>query len=337
VAIAPAHAQSDDGFYKGKRIQLIVGWPSGSGYDLYARVLSNYFGRHLAGAPTVIMENMPGAGSLTAANYLYERAPRDGTSIGALSRGIAVAPLMQTVAPQNIRFDPLEFTWIGSMAREVTIGFVWAGKGIESFDDVLHRQILVGTAAVTTDGFVLGNMLNNLVGTKLRIITGYRGSNEIYLAVERGELQGYFGGTLSSLMTTQPHWLREKKIKVLIQIALDKDPELPDVPLVGEFVKTQEQRDALKLILAPQAFGRPYVAPPKLPAERAAALRAAFDATMKDPDFLADAKKAQLGISPMTGAELAQLLRQLYASPQTAILAARKATEIPKTVEKVKQ
>ena len=329
LAIQTAAAQTPEEFYRGKQVNLIIGYPAGSGYDIYARLLAAHLGRNIPGHPTVISQNMPAAGSLGATNHIYTRAPRDGTVIGAINRSVPLAPLLQTVGADSLHFDPLKFTWLGSMSKEYTIGFVWTASGVASFDDLRKRQVTTGTAAVTADGFVFPNMMNRMLGTKLKIILGYPGTKEVFIAVERGELDGYFGGTLSSLLTTYPGWVTEGKVKILVQIALEKAPQLPDVPLVSEFVESDDERQALKLVLAPQIMGRPYLAPPEIPKDRADALRAAFDKTMADPAFLADAKRLGIDVSPLGGLEILDLLKGLYATPPAVVALARDALKLP--------
>jgi tripartite-type tricarboxylate transporter receptor subunit TctC len=329
LATEPAAAQTPEQFYNGKQINFIIGYPAGSGYDIYARLLATHMGRHIPGQPTLVPQNMPAAGSLGATNYIYARAPRDGTVIGAINRSVPLAPLLQAVAADSVNFDPLKFTWLGSMSKEFTIGFVWTASGISGFDDLRKRQVTTGTAAVTADGFVFPNMMNRMLGTKLKIILGYPGTKEVYLAVERGELDGYFGGSLSSLLGSYPGWISDGKIKILVQIALEKAPQLPDVPLLSEFVRTDAERQALKLVLSPQLMGRPYLAPPEVPQDRADALRAAFAQTMKDPAFLADAGKLGVDVSPMRGDEILALLKDLYATPPDVVALAREALKPP--------
>ena len=320
---ATARAESVAEFYRGKQIRLVIGYPTGSGYNIYARLLADNLGRHMPGNPTIVPENMPGAGSVIAANYLYNLAPRDGTVIGAINRSVPLAPLLETVEAKNIRFDPRKFGWIGSLAREVSIGFAWSGRGFDSFKDVQSREFLTGASSVASDGYQFARMLNNLLGAKLKIVMGYPDSASVFGAVERGELTGYFGGPLSSLMAERPDWLSSNKVTILIQIALEGDPQLPTVPLVGSFARTERDRQALALILAPQSAGRPYLAPPGLPPDRLAALRQAFDETARDPALLAMAGRLKIDVSPMGGAAIAALLDRLYASPAEAVAAAR--------------
>lgn len=329
VIAVPAWADSVAEFYRGKQIHLIVGYPAGTGYDVHARALAAHLARHIPGEPTILTENMAGAGSLLAANNLYNKAPRDGTYIGALNHDMLVAPLLE-VSEGNIQFDPRKFVWLGSINSAVSIGFVMASSGITRFEQVLARPVIVGASPGGSESFMISNMLNKLLGTKLKIVAGYPGSTDILLAMERGEVEGYFGSTFSTLVTTRPDWLAEKKVNVLVQVSLAGDPALENVPLVTTLAKSDEQREALALILAPEQASRPFMAPPGLPADRAKALQAAFDATMKDPAFLADAAKAKIDVSPMRGSEISAMLQRIYATPPPIVEAARRAIAVEK-------
>jgi len=322
------NADQHDLFYKGRTIDFVIGYAPGSGYDTCARLLARFFGRHIPGTPTVVPKNMPIAGSLAAANHVY-RATADGTVIGSISRSLPLAPLLQTADVKSIQFDPRKFTWIGSMSSETTIGFVSSETGINTFDDLKRRQVTTGTAATTSDGFLFSNMINKLFDTKLKIVLGYPGTNLVYTAVERGELDGYFGGTLGSLISTHPDWLSNGSINMIVQIALKKDAALPNVPLIMDYARDETQREALKLILSPQRMGRPYMAPPGLPVGRSETLRTAFDDAMKDPDLIELAIRSSIDISPMTGAEISALLDELYSTSSTAVSIARDALAQP--------
>ena len=328
-----ADAQSVASFYSGKQLNLVVGYPAGTGYDLYSRLLARHYAKHIPGSPVIVVQNMVGAASLKAANYLYKVAPQDGTAIAAINRSVAMIPLLQTMDASNVQFDALKFGWIGSISKNISIGFVRADTGITSFDEVFKRQIAVSAVGPSSDSYMLTNMLNNLLGTKLKIISGYPGSDDNFLAVERGEVDGYFGSSFDTLETTRPDWLPQKKINVLIQIALEKDPHHPTVPLVTEYAKTDTAHKALDVILAPLAASRPYLAPPNTPNDRLTALRTAFMETMNDPAFLEDAKKAKTEISPMTGQEVEEMIRTIYSMPPDAIAAAREALKLPDGVK----
>jgi tripartite-type tricarboxylate transporter receptor subunit TctC len=331
VGVLAAHGASADAvsdFYKGKQLKLIIGYPAGSGYDVHARLLGRHMARHIPGEPTIIPQNMVGAGSVRAANYVYNVAAKDGLTIGAINRSVPLAPLLGTSEKEQSQFDPLKFGWVGSMNSAVSIGIVWAASGITKFEQLLDREVIVAASAPTSDSYVFAHILNNIVGTKLKIVSGYQGSTENYLALERGEATGYMGTSYSSLKATKPDWIRDHKVNILVQVSLGKDPALPDVPLVMEFTKTESQRQALELILAPQQMGRPYMTTPGVPPERLKALQAAFMETMKDPAFVREAGKEAIDIDPMDGPAVLALLEKLYKSPPDVVKAAQKALRV---------
>lgn len=312
-------------FYKGKKISFIIGYPAGSGYDVHARLLSHHLGRHIPGQPLIVPQNMGGAGSVIAANFLYDVAPRDGTAIGAINRTLAVSPLLGSTDAQKTTFDPLKFGWIGSMNSSVTIGMVWAESGITKFEDLLTREVVVSSSGTSSDSHLFGLLLNNLTGTKLKIISGYSGSQSHYLAMERGEVTGYMGTSYSSLLAAKPDWIRDKKVNILVQISLAKDPALPNIPLISSFAKGENDKKALELILAPQQMSRPYIAPPNVDPARLQALQTAFMATMKDTEFLAEAKKTRIDVDPMDGPAMKALIDKLYKSSPEVVAAAKEA------------
>jgi tripartite-type tricarboxylate transporter receptor subunit TctC len=307
-----AHAQTPAEFYKGKTLDLYIGYSVGGGYDLYARVLARHLGRHIPGNPTVIAKNMEGAGSLRLANWLYRVAPKDGSAIGTIGRGTGFDPILGVSAAQ---FDGPRFTWIGSANNEVSVCVAWHTSGVTRFEDLLTRQVTVGGTGASADTDQFPRVLNSVLGTKLKLVTGYPGGNDVALAMERGEVQARCGWSWSSLKATHGAWLKDKKVTVLIQLALEKHPEMPDVPLVEDFATTDEQRQILKLIFARQVMGRPFLAPPGVPADRADALRQAFMDTMADKDFLADAEKSQIEITPVAGQAVAKLVGEVYRTP----------------------
>jgi len=239
-------------------------------------------------------------------------APKDGTQIGTIGRGIAFDPLL---GKPGTEFDALKFTWLGSANNEVSVCVAWSTSGVTKLQDLYTRQITVGGTGGGSDTDVFPQVLNGVLGTKMKLVTGYPGGNDVDLAMERGEVQGRCGWSWSSVVATHPDWVKEHKINILAQLSLAKHPDLPDVPLIMDFAKTQEQKQILKLIFARQVMGRPYLAPPDLPKERAAALQQAFTDTMKDPDFLAQAKQQKLEINPVSGAEIEKLLQEAYQTP----------------------
>jgi tripartite-type tricarboxylate transporter receptor subunit TctC len=307
-----ARAQRPAEFYKGKTIDLYIGYSVGGGYDLYARFLARHMGKHIPGNPNVVPKNMEGAGSLRLANWLYNVAPKDGTAFGAIGRGTGFDALLGNKAAQ---FDATKYTWVGSANNEVSICVAWHTSGVTTFEDLLNKPLIVGGTSSSADTDQFPKVTNGVLGTKMRVITGYPGGNEVGLAMERGEVQGRCGWSWSSVKSTHQKWYDEKKFNILMQLALDKHPDLPNVPLIVDLAKTDEQRQILKLVFARQVMGRPFVAPPNVPRERADALRKAFMDTMKDKDFLADAEKAQMEITPVHGDAIDKLVKEIHAAP----------------------
>jgi tripartite-type tricarboxylate transporter receptor subunit TctC len=312
AAGSSALAQSPAEFYKGKNVDLYIGYSVGGGYDLYARLLAKHMSKHIPGNPTIIPKNMEGAGSLRLANWIYNVAPKDGSAFGTIGRGTGFDPLL---GHKGAQFDASKFTWIGSANNEVSVCVAWHTSGISKFEDILNRELIVGGTGPAADTDQFPKVVNGVLGTKMRVIAGYPGGNDVGLAMERGEVQGRCGWSWSSVKSTQQRWIDDKKIKVLVQLALQKHPDLPDVPLVTDLAKTDEQRQVLKIIFARQVMGRPFLAPPNVPKDRAEALRNAFMATMRDPDFVADADKAQIEIVPVAGEEIQKLVTELYETP----------------------
>ncbi|HEX4041994.1 MAG TPA: tripartite tricarboxylate transporter substrate-binding protein [Xanthobacteraceae bacterium] len=307
-----AKAQDAAQFYAGKSIDLEIGYSVGGGYDLYARLVAQHLGDHIPGHPTIVPRNMEGAASLRLANYLYAAAPRDGTAIGAISRGAAFDPLLNENGAQ---FDASKFSWIGSANNEVSVCVALQSSGITSFNDVLTKPLTIGATGVGDDTYQFPALMNAELGTKFKIVTGYPGGNDITLALERGEVQGRCGWSWSSIVATRMNWITDKKIVVLVQMSLSKHPDLPDVPLIMDLAKTDEQRQIFKLIFARQVMGRPFAAPPGVPADRLAVLRRAFADTMKDKAFLADAEKRKFEINPVSGEEIQALVHEVYQTP----------------------
>ena len=319
-----ARADSVEEFYRGKTVSLIIGYGPGGGYDGYARLLARHMGRHIPGNPTIVPKNMPGAGSLVAANYLYNVAPADGTEFGIFGRGIAMAPLLDG---EGVEYDAAKFNWIGSMNNEVSTCVSWHNSPVGKWDDLKKTELTVPSGGPGADDHTFASILRHVFDAKLRVISGYSKSSEMLLAMERGEVGGFCGWSWSSAKSRKPEWIRDKKVNVLVQLALDKHPELPDVPLVMDLAETEEQRQMLALIFARQAMGRPFAAPPEVPLERANALRDAFMATVNDPEFLADAQQANIEINALSGAALDELLGSVYQTPKDIVARAREAVK----------
>jgi tripartite-type tricarboxylate transporter receptor subunit TctC len=290
-----AFAQSD--FYAGKTIDMIVSSGEGGANDLYARAIADNLPKHLPGSPLMIVRNMPGAGGLRAIRFLYDNAPKDGLSYGVVQRSAAVQPILGV---ENANYDPAKFNWIGSTAREVSIGAVWTGSSdIRTIQDAMKKELVVGSSGVGNDTGGFPKVLNHFLGTKFKPIHGYKSGSEIILAMERGEVQGRIGWSWGSVKSSKTaRWVPDKKIALLVQMGLDKAPDLPDVPLVLDLAKTPEDREAMELIFAATTIGWPSVMPPGVPADRIALVRKAYTETMNDPTFVAALKKTGLELIP---------------------------------------
>lgn len=316
LQLAPASlafAQSPADFYKGKTVELYIGYSPGGGYDVYGRLLARHIGRHIPGNPTVIVKNMPGAGSLTLANWLYNVGPKDGTVLGTIGRGTGFDPLLGST---RAKFDAAKFNWIGSANNEVSVCVAWHTAGITSFEQVMQKTLVVGGTGSAADTDQFPKVMNGIIGTRFKIVSGYPGGNDIGLAMERGEVSGRCGWSWSSVVATHQHWLDQKKIAVLIQLSLAKHPDLPNVPLVMDYAKTDQHRQMFRLVFARQVMGRPFLAPPGIPRDRVAALRKAFMDTMKDREFLAEAEKGKLEITPVSGDEVQKLVDETERTPK---------------------
>ncbi|MBM3607015.1 MAG: hypothetical protein FJX29_00970 [Alphaproteobacteria bacterium] len=325
----PAAAQTPAEFWKGKSISFIVGYGPGSGYDLYARLLARHYGRLIPGNPQIIVQNMPGAGSIKAANYVFEVAPKDGSTIAMSGRGTPMTPLL---GGKGASFkDHNSFSWIGSMNNEVSVCASWHTSGVSTIEQAMQREVTTAATALGADDTtVFPAVLNAMIGTKFKWITGYPGGSGMNLAMERGETHARCGWSWSSIKSTQPDWLRDKKIHLLLQLSLAKHPDLPHVPLIMDFAKTGDQKAVLSLIFARQVMGRPVFAPPGIPADRLTALRRAFDATMADTAFKADADKGKWEITPVVGEDIENLMKQVYATPAHIVELTRKVTPQPR-------
>jgi tripartite-type tricarboxylate transporter receptor subunit TctC len=315
-----AQAQSVEEFYKGKTINLAIGFSVGGGYDLYARHLARHMGKHIPGNPTIVPQNMAGAGSLRAANFIYTAAPKDGTAFGTFARTTGINPLLESGAT----FDGTKFSWLGSVTDDVSLCITWHTTAVKTWDDFLKRPITLGGQGPSSEPDIFARLYKNVFDAPIKLVAGYPGTNEITLAMERGEVDGLCGISWSTIKTRHAQWLKDKKINLISQASFKKVPEIGDVPLVIEQTKDKEKLQILKLFLAAQEMARPFAAPPGIPADRKAALVAAFDATMKDPEYLADAKKLEIDVNPVSGKALEDLLAELYATPKEVL---RKAGE----------
>ena len=314
-------AESASPFYAGKTVRIVVGFGPGGGYDLYAREVGRFLGKHLPGNPTVVVQNMVGAGSLKSVNFLYNAAPRDGTVLASFARGVVFEPLIGH--PDGAQFDAPKLNWIGSVSNEVGVCAIMASRGVASWEDMKVKKTLIGASGAGADSDAFSVVLRNLFHLPMRIVTGYPDGASMNLAMERGEIDGRCGWSWGSIVSGNRDLLANKQIDIIVQIALAKHEDLPNVPLIMDLVDDPGKLAALKLIVARQSFARPFAAPPEIPAERVDALRNAFDATMADADFLAEMRRLMLEVRPVGGTEVQRLIRDLYASPPQVVKLAR--------------
>ena len=322
VLAAAAPAVAADAYFKDKQIRLIVGSAPGGGYDAYGRLLSQYMRAHIPGNPTIVVQNMPGAGSLVAANYIYNVAAKDGTVFGAVNALLATDPLLY---PERVKFDPRQFRWLGSALRENHVGVAWHATRVKSFDDVLKNELIVPGTGGATNFYPL--FVDALLGAKIRMIPGYQGTKQGMLAMERGEVGGLVGITWASVKATNGTWLREDKIRPFIQFGLDKHPELPDVSWIYDYARNADDRAAMDLAFGNSEFGRPFMAPPGVPDAVIGILRNAFEDTMSDPEFRADAEKRQLDLDLTNGTEIQSLIDKIYKTPPTVVERVKKIVQ----------
>ena len=320
---------ADADFYAGKTVQVLIGFSSGGGYDLYARTVARYLGRHLPGKPQLVPQNMPGAGSLKVVNYLYNVAPKDGTAIALFAPGVVAEPLLGRGG--GSQFDAPKFSWIGSVSQEVSVCAFMASAGIKTWHDMQTKKYVIGASGGGAESDVFATVLRNMFHLPLKIVTGYPGGTEINLAMERHEVDGRCGWSWTSLLSRSKAMLTSKADR---RGAADRardgirSPYLDGVPLIMDLTHEPAQQAALKLIVSRQSIARPFAAPPGVPAERVRMLREAFDATMKDPEFLAEAQKAELDVRPVSGTAVEALIKEIYASPPEAV---KLATEVMKS------
>ncbi len=306
-----AQAQSAEDFYRGKTVTILVGFTAGGGYDLYARLLGRHIGRHIPGNPAVVVQNMPGAGSMKAAQYVYGVASKDGLTLATVSRGVVTDPLLS-----GANLDPTKLTWLGSITSETSVCATWKTSPVKAWDDMFSRDFTLGGSAVGADPDTFALIMRNVFGARVKLVTGYPGGNDINLAMERGEVDGRCGWSWTSLKS-QKNWLPQ--IHVLAQFAMQKNTDLPNVAFALDRAKDAEQRQVLRLLIAGQYVGRPFFTSPDIPEDRKAALRTAFDATMKDKQFLDEAAKTDMEISPIAAAPIDAFLAELYRTPKAVI------------------
>jgi tripartite-type tricarboxylate transporter receptor subunit TctC len=315
-----ALAAGVEDFYKSRNVTLVIGYSVGGGYDAYARLLGRYIGKHIPGNPSIIPEQMTGAGSLRSANFIYSVAAKDGSVFGTFSRSMGISPLVD-----KAEFDSRKFTWLGSVTDDNTICVTWNTSPVKTWDDFLTKPSKFGGEGAGADPDIWTLLYKNVFGAKAQLVSGYPGTNDTVLAMERGEIDGLCGISWSTIKTRHPEWLTGHSVNIIVQAALKKEPEIASVPLATDLVKSPEQLQIIKLLLVSQAMARPFAAPPDIPADRKAALIAAFDGTMKDADFLAEAQKLNFDVRPVTAAAIDAMLVEVYQTPKDVVARAAKA------------
>jgi tripartite-type tricarboxylate transporter receptor subunit TctC len=311
AAATAASAQSPEGAFAGKTVTIYVGYTAGGSYDLYGRLIARHLGAHLGGRPSVVAQNMPGAGSLKAANYLYEVAPRDGTALGVV---VESAALEQALANPAVQYDAAKFTYVGRVATSNNIFMMWHSAKVQSLEDAMRTPALLAGTGPGSIAETIPKLTNALIGTKFKLISGYPASTEAMLAMERGEVDGA-SSSWAAVKVGKADWLRDKKIKIILQTTPERTTELPDAPCLGEIGNTLADRQVFALYASGSAIGRSLIGPPGIPAERVKALRDAFDAMVKDPDFIADVQKINVELDPLPGAALAALVEKTLSVP----------------------
>lgn len=323
VAGGPSPASSAD-FYKDKTVSIVIGSAAGGSYDAYARLLARHLARFIPGNPVIVSRNMPGAAGVQAANFIYNVAPKDGTAIGAT---LNTVPLTQLLEPQKAEFKSEEFHWIGGVASLASVLATWHTSGVKTLEDAQRKEVLIGATTPGTTMEMYPLLANNLLQTKFKVITGYKGGAEINIAMERGEVQGRGGNTFLAYSFQNPDWIRDKKINFIFQMTLERDPAHTDTPTLLEYAKTKEQKQIISLMASTETIGRSFMAPPRLPPATSALLRKAFDQVVEDSGFLADAKKAQLDINPISGEKLQQVVAGMTSTPPEIVEMFRDAVQ----------
>jgi tripartite-type tricarboxylate transporter receptor subunit TctC len=327
MVAAPAAAQAD--FYRGKSIELIISTGVGGGLDGNARVVARHLSNHIPGRPTIVPKNMPGAGHIRAANYVFSQAPKHGTTIATFIPIFVMAQMLER--SRSIQFNSAQFNWLGSTSSSNSTVYVWHASGIKSVEDATKRQVVMGGTGVGSYTVIYPTVMNSLIGTKFKFVTGYQSTAEVGLALERGEIEGRAGNNLNSLKAENGEWLKTGKINLIAQVGLERDAEFRQVPLLIDFARNDEDRKILRLFSTDVVIGRPFVTAPGVPAERVAILRRAFDAMVNDPAYIEDSTKAGLDVSPTNGGTIQRLVTELVNTPDDIVAKARLAME-PKDI-----
>jgi tripartite-type tricarboxylate transporter receptor subunit TctC len=315
--VAPVQAQSPAEFYKGRTVTIVVSTSTGGGYDAMTRTIARHIGRHLPGNPTVVVRNMPGAGGITAVNWLYNVADKDGTVLGLVQNGTPLEPLFGT---KEARYDATKFNWLGTPSFEVSMVLLWHTVPVNSIEDLKTKETNMGASGANSTPAFYTRLLNGTLGTKMKLINGYPGQNDAFLAMERGELDGYPSVFYSALTSTRPNWLRDKQAKAIVQYGPERLKELPNVPFAPDLLTNEDDKLLMQAAFAPQALGRPLLMPPGVPADRVAAMRKALADTFVDKEFQTDAEKIGLIVNaPRTGEQLQDVIAKAYATPSRVV------------------
>ena len=334
IAIAPSPAIAQADFYRGKSIELIISTGVGGGLDANARVVARHLANHIPGQPTIVPKNMPGAGHIRAANYVFTQAPKDGTTIATFIPVFVMAQVVER--SRSIQFNSAQFNWLASTSSSNGTVYVWHASGIKSVEDTTKRTVLMGGTGVGSYTVIIPTVMNSLLGTRFKLVTGYQSASEVGLALERGEIEGRAGNNFNSLKAENGEWLRTGKINLIAQVGLARDPEFPSVPLMTELAKNDDDRQILRLFSTDVVIGRPFVTSPGVPAERVALLRRAFDAMMKDPAYVEDSRKANLDVTPTDGATIQKIVADLVNTPDDIVAKAKAAMEPKDLTERPK-
>jgi tripartite-type tricarboxylate transporter receptor subunit TctC len=325
LAMPAKAAQSVEDFYKSKRLTVVVGSGAGGGYDIYARLLMRHMAKHIPGNPNVVIQNMDGAAGLQATNLLANKWDRDGSYLVATYNNLTIQPLLTSA---GIQYDPRTLSWIGSIAKLNSVCITWYTSPVKTLKQAMEREIILSSTGVTSNSTAIPNLLNKLVGTKFKVINGYTTGNQ-RLALEKGEAEGMCLA-YSTFKASNQEWIQNKKINMLAQVGMSKHPDIPEVPLATDFLTNPDDKKVMELLNIPQEMGRPIVGPPDVPADRLQALRRAFDATMKDPEYLADSEKSHLEVDPITGETMTEMIKRAYALPKELIARAVTVNTIDK-------
>jgi len=322
LVAAPAAGLADDSFFKDRQIRIVVGSAAGAGYDLNARLLARHWVNHIPGAPGIVVQNLVGAGSVIMANQIYNTASKDGSTIGAAINGMPTAALF---TPEVVQYDPRKFIWIGSTNRDTQISYAWHTASVKTLEDLRTIELVVGATSAGTTQYDYPIVAAKLLGLRFKVISGYKGTTDVHLAMERGEVQGMGSNAWLSLKALNENWLQEKKVLPLVHFNFERHPDLPGIPTIFDAAKTESDRQAMALMVGRLEYGRPFFLPPGVPDVRVAVLRKSFDAAVRDPKFLAEAEKSKIDVDPISGQRVAELVEKAMETPKDVVARVREA------------